>query len=122
MQPGLTAYTVVVSSQAASLPTRFISPTRNSPNAQNAFSVLVLPGILVTLSAGASLTYNVEVTGDDLDQPGYNPASGTWAVFTGMGGLTASGTGSLGAAVTAVRLNVTSYSSGSATLQFVQVT
>jgi hypothetical protein len=78
------------------------------------------PAIIVNLTSGASLTYSVEVTGDDVLFPGYNPATGNWAPFTNMSGLTASATGTLGAAVTAVRLHVTAYSSGTATLQFVQ--
>lgn len=80
------------------------------------------PGIIVNVSSGASLTYSVEVTGDDVLQNGYNPATGNWAPFTNMSGQTISAAGTLGAAVTAVRLHVTAYTSGTATIQFVQMT
>jgi hypothetical protein len=120
MQPGLIAQTVVLTATGVTAPIRFTSPTRNSFNGQVINGTVMLPGILVSLSAGASITYSVEVTGDDLDLPGYSAASGVWSTFTGMGALTASGTGSLGAAVTAIRLNATIVS-GTATLQFVQV-
>jgi hypothetical protein len=79
-------------------------------------------GILVILSTGASLTYNVEVTGDDINAPGYNPATGNWIGFTNMVGLTVSAVATLGAVVMAIRLHVGTYTSGSATIQFIQQT
>lgn len=79
------------------------------------------PGIIVTLSSGASLTYNVEVTGDDVQLPNYVEANGLWVPFTGMSGLTASAVATLGAAVRAMRLNLTGYVSGTATFQVVQL-
>ena len=86
------------------------------------FSGSLEPSFLVILSSGASLTYSVEVTGDDWSAPGYNPATGNWVAFTNMSALTASAVGTLGAVVTAARLHVTAYTSGTATFQFVQQT
>jgi len=83
-------------------------------------NVGMLPGILVTLTSGASLTYSVEVTGDDVLASGYQASAGNWVGFSNMTGLTASNAGTLGAVVTAVRLHVTAYTSGTVTLQFVQ--
>ena len=80
------------------------------------------PALLAFVSSGANLTYNVEVTGDNIQSSTYSAATGNWVPFTGMSGLTASAAQTLGAVVTAVRLRVTSYTSGSVTLQFIQVT
>lgn len=79
-------------------------------------------GLLANVSNGATLTYNFEVTGDDVQAPGYNPATGNWVAPTGWSGLTSSAVETLGGYVTAVRLNVTSYTSGSVVFQAVQVT
>jgi len=82
------------------------------------------PAILVNVSSGASLTYTIEVTGDDVHSLSFvnSTTSGNWVPFTGASGLTSSYATTLGAVVTAVRLRVTAYSSGSATIQLVQVT
>lgn len=78
-------------------------------------------GLLAILSSGASLTYNFEVTGDDVQAPGYSAATGNWiAPQAGWSGLTASAVETLGGYVTAVRLNVTAYTSGTVTFQVVQ--
>jgi len=86
------------------------------PNAQG-----VPPAILVLLSPGAVLTYNVEVTGDNVQTTGYVPNNGVWVPFPGMAGLAATFAGSLGALVQGLRLNLPSWSSGTATLQVIQL-
>lgn len=93
------------------------------PPAQNGlFSVGYLePAILVQLSSGASLTYSIEVTGDDTQIPTYIEANGVWVPFTNMTGLTASNAGTIGACVKAIRANITAYTSGTLTLQLVQL-
>ena len=78
------------------------------------------PSILVQLSSGASLTYSVEVSGNDPDNPNYVEANAVWVGFTNMTGLTASAVATLGAMVKAVRLNCTAYTSGTLTMQIVQ--
>jgi hypothetical protein len=67
------------------------------------------------------MTYNIEVTGDDPSAPGWTNATGNWVPFTNFSALTASAVGTLGAMVGALRANVTSYSSGTLTFQFVQL-
>lgn len=76
--------------------------------------------IICILSAGAALTYSVEVTGDDITAQGYSAATGNWIALQNFSALTASATGTLGAVVTGIRPHVTSYTSGSLTFQFVQ--
>lgn len=120
-QPGLLSATVTLGQAGATAPiavaaTGHVGPFNAAPS-----GVAYQPSILVSLSSGASLTYSIEVTGDDVVAPGYNAATGNWSTFTGMGALTASAAGTLGAAVTAVRAHITSYTSGTLTLQFVQV-
>ena len=89
-------------------------------NTRTAAAPWLQPAILVSLSSGASLTYTVEVTADDVLNSSYNAATGNWVPFTNMSALTASGTGTVGAAITAVRLHVTAYTSGTATIQVSQ--
>jgi hypothetical protein len=67
-----------------------------------------------------TLTYSVEYTFDDVQAAGYVPASGVWNAVSGMGAQTADTTGSLSFPVTAVRLNVTAWTSGSVTLTVLQ--
>lgn len=113
--PVTSSYTL--NSQAAGAPI-VILPPRQGGFWSGGFQQ---PGIIVALSSGASLTYNVEVTGDDTQIPTYVLANGVWVPFTGMAGLTASALGTLGAMVRAIRLNVTGYVSGSAKIQVVQL-
>lgn len=77
------------------------------------------PSILV--SVNGTMTFNIEVTGDDVTVPGYVPANGVWVPFTNMSGLTATTASTIGAAVRAVRANITAYTSGTLTWQLVQM-
>jgi hypothetical protein len=108
---------VLVASQTYSPPIVIVPPAQSGPFSQG----WLAPGILAFVSSGGSLTYNVEVTGDDTQLQSYNAALGNWQPFTGMSGLTANATATLGAAVRAMRLNCTAYVSGSVLLQIVQV-
>jgi hypothetical protein len=78
---------------------------------------------LVALSSGATLTYTVEHTGDDPanfdDITDYN-TNATWYNTTGLVALTANDEGNIAFPVQAVRLNVTAYTDGSATLTVLQ--
>jgi hypothetical protein len=123
MQPGIVPNnTQTLSGVGATNPIPFLPPSSPTSCGAVAGTRIVQPGILVTLSGGASLTYSIEVTGDDMDAKGYSPATGNWAPVVGMVGLNASIATTLGAAVTAIRLHVTSWVSGTATFQFVQLT
>lgn len=68
------------------------------------------PGILASVSSGAVLQYNIEVSGDATN----------WVPFTNAAGLTGAFCDALGAAVKYIRVNVTSWTSGSVTMQFIQ--
>ena len=77
------------------------------------------PAILVSVSG--TVTFSVEVTGDDVTAAGYVAASGTWVAFTGLSGLNASTAATLGAVVSAIRPHITA-GTGSVTFQFIQFT
>ena len=77
-------------------------------------------GVGVALSAGASLTYKVQHTFDDVFAPGFSPATATWFDHATLTAKTASSDGNYAFPVTAVRLNVTPWTSGTATLQVIQ--
>lgn len=102
----LQANKVVISAQAASAGI----PINGVPLNQFA------PSLLVNFSSGASATAEIDVTGDPVD----GSVTPVWVPFPGMTGLTASSAATLGALVMGVRLNVTSYSSGTVTLEVVQ--
>jgi hypothetical protein len=77
-------------------------------------------GVLVGLTTGANLTYTVELTADDLAGKDYSPATGRWVPYDAMTAKTGPTMANLGFPVTALRLNVTAWTSGSATLGVVQ--
>ena len=77
-------------------------------------------GIGCAISAGASLTYSVEYTFDDVYASNYNPATGNWTALTGLTAQTASKDSNIAYPVMAIRLNVTSYISGSVTMTAIQ--
>lgn len=106
MSNQLRTNTVTLSSAAASTPVLF-NPVFYPGSLQPAF--------LAILSSGASMTYNIEVTGDDPPSP-----TGNWLPFTDMSALTASAAGTLGAVVMGVRARITTYGSGTLTFQFIQ--
>lgn len=72
-------------------------------------------GIVCTVSPGASLTYNVEVTCDQTPSAG-----GNWNSHDTLNGLTASANGNVAFPITGIRLNVTAYTSGSVNLGVAQ--
>jgi len=78
-------------------------------------------GIAVVLSAGASITYTVEYTYDDVFSSSFDPATATWFTVSGFSPTkSASADGQITFPVMAVRLKVTAYGSGSATLTVIQ--
>ena len=82
-------------------------------------------GIGVALSAGAALTYSVQFTFDDNQnfdgQTDYN-TNATWYDVDGLTALTANDAGNIIVPVMSLRLNVTAYTSGNATLTILQAT
>lgn len=74
----------------------------------------ILPAFMASLSAGASMTYNIEAT---CNEPGTPTSGWAWTPMTGFTGLTASADGTLAAAPTHIRANITTYGSGSLTFQ-----
>ena len=74
-------------------------------------------GLGVVLSSGAVLTYQVEHTFDDLQDPNITP---TAFVNAGLNGLTVNDDGNYAFPVKAIRINVTAYTNGEAKLLIVQ--
>jgi hypothetical protein len=64
-------------------------------------------------------TYTVQHTFDNVQAPGYNPASGNWFNHPTMTGLTGSQDGNYAFPVTAIRVNVVS-GTGTVTLTAIQ--
>ncbi len=71
----------------------------------------------VVLSAGATLTYSVEHTFDDIQDSSVTP---TWFTNDGLSALTVSADGNIAFPVKACRLNVTAFTDGTATLTVIQ--
>jgi hypothetical protein len=74
-------------------------------------------GLLLNFSAGASATVSVQLTGDN---PINTTGGGIWNNHDTLVNETASANGNIAYAVTGIRLNVTSYSSGTITLTVIQ--
>lgn len=77
-------------------------------------------GIGVTISSGASLTYSVQYTYDDVTSSGFDPATATWFTVAALSAKTAGADGAITSPVTAVRLSVSVHSSGTATMTVIQ--
>jgi len=77
-------------------------------------------GIGCALSAGASLTYKVEYTYDDVQSATFNPATATWFDHATLAAKTTSADGNIVVPVSALRLNVTAYTSGTVTMTVIQ--
>lgn len=74
----------------------------------------------VTLSAGAGLTYKVQHTFDDVFDPSFNPATAAWFDHASVTGKTANADGNYAFPIKGLRLNVTAYTTGNATLTVLQ--
>lgn len=77
-------------------------------------------GVGCVLSAGASLTYTVEHTFDDVFSSTFNPATAAWFANASLSSKTTSSDGNYSYPVTAVRINVTAYTSGDVTMTVIQ--
>lgn len=76
----------------------------------NGLSIISI-GLVATVSSGASLTYSVEVTNDP--SPSVN---GNWNLHDTMQSLTSSANANIDYPVSAWRLSIDSYTSGTVTL------
>lgn len=76
--------------------------------------------VSVKLAPASTLTYTVQHTFDDVFEEGFNPATATWFDNDVLVNRTVNDDGNYVAPVTAIRLNVTAFTSGSATLTVIQ--
>jgi hypothetical protein len=103
-------------------------PIRVTVGSQTASSVIPLDqyispfnlGLGASLSVGADLTYTVQHTFDDVWSASFSPSTANWFSHATMVNKTTSFDGNYAYPVTAIRLNVTAYTSGSVTLTVVQ--
>jgi hypothetical protein len=77
-------------------------------------------GLGVVLAPGSSLTYTVEHTFNDVNGKTFNPALATWFANGSLTSQTASKDGNYAFPVMAIRLTVTSYTSGSVSITAIQ--
>lgn len=96
------------------------SAAASNPIPLNNYSTPFSVGIGVDVSAGATLTYTVEHTFDDVFAANFVPASAVWYANSGMTAQTGDKDGNYSAPVTAVRLNVTAWTSGTAVMTVIQ--
>ena len=76
--------------------------------------------VAVVLAPASTLTYTVEHTYDDVFREGFNPATAAWFPNVDLAAETANGETKYTTPVTAIRLNVTAFTSGSATITIIQ--
>lgn len=76
--------------------------------------------VAVTLAPASTLTYTVQHTYDDVFREGFDPATATWFNNADLTGDIANGETNYVVPVTAIRLNVTAFTSGSATITVIQ--
>ena len=77
-------------------------------------------GIGCDVSAGGVLTYTVQHTFDNVQSETFNPATATWFSNSVIVSQTADRDGNYAFPVTAVRLTVTAWTSGTVTMTVIQ--
>lgn len=77
-------------------------------------------GIGVKLSAGATMTYTVQHTFDNVFASNFDPTTATWYPHASLVDRNATADGNYAFPVTGIRLNVTAYTSGTATMTVIQ--
>ena len=92
----------------------------SAPIPLNHYSTPFNVGIGCDISAGGSLTYTVEHTFDDVFAANFTPAGATWFPNSGLTSQTTDKDGNYSAPVTAVRLNVGAWTSGTVTMTVIQ--
>lgn len=75
--------------------------------------------VRVELSGGASLTYTVEATNDDVQAADFDASTADWYDHDTLVDQTASAVGNIEYSPTGIRSNVTAHTTGSATLKIV---
>lgn len=75
-------------------------------------------GLAVVVSG--TLTYSVQHTFDDVFAPGFDPATATWIDHSTLTAQTTTKDSNYAFPVRGIRLNVTAFTSGSATINLVQ--
>jgi hypothetical protein len=96
------------------------SVTVSKPIPLNVYADPFNVGLGVKLSSGAVLTYTVEHTFDDVQSASFSPATAAWYPNASINAATTNLDGNYAFPVTAIRLNVTAYTSGTATLTVIQ--
>ena len=117
MQPGVSATTEIITGIGSSAPVLVFNPIAGTyggayPSQQ--------PSILAFVTG--TVTYNIEVTGDDVTVTGYNAAAGNWQAIPQQAGVSISSVNTLGAVVTAIRARTLTGTTGTLVFQFVQFT
>jgi len=103
-------------------------PVRVTVSSQSSSAVIPLSvnadpfnvGIGCSISSGASLTYTVQHTFDDVYSPTFSASTANWFSNATVVAQTTSKDGNYAFPVTAVRLTVTAYTSGSVTMTVIQ--
>lgn len=115
MQPGIVSNTKTVTGVGSTPAMATIAPAHGT---YGGTAVSQQPGILAFVLG--TVTYNIEVTGDDVNDASYVEANGNWQpMSTAMTGLSANAVNTLGAVVTAIRGHITA-GTGTLTVQFIQ--
>lgn len=77
-------------------------------------------GVAVALTNTPNLTYTVQHTFDDVFAENFNPATATWFPNASLTDKTSSSDGNYSYPVRAIRLNITLYTAGTATMTVIQ--
>jgi len=96
------------------------SASASNPIPLNTYGDPFNVGIGCDVSAGGILTYTVQHTFDDVQANTFDPATATWFSNSTLVAQTADKDGNYAYPVTAVRLLVTAYTSGSVTMTVIQ--
>lgn len=102
---------IKMSSQGASASVLVSPPTAATWQASPSWAL----GLVCTVSSGASLTYSVQVTADQIPS-----STGNWNDHDILTGQTASANSNIAYPITGIRLNVTAYTNGSVNLGIAQ--
>ena len=96
------------------------SQTTSNPIPVDERAAVFQISVACVISSGASLTYKVQHTFEDVFASTFNPATATWFDHPNIVNETGTKEGTYSSPVMAIRLNVTSYSSGSVTMTLLQ--